>query len=88
MNANKIVNPQMANDPEYRFTWSICLNPEDNGGEVINLLIDVFHNGEGYWYNTRLTTDCYGIHSSEIFLGSGIDPFELATTILNLGRED
>ena len=69
---NKVYN----NDKEYQFTYNIYLNPEDNGGEAVSLLIDVFcrkNNYEDFWYShTSLETTCYGSSSSKIFVGANL----------------
>lgn len=60
----KISERQLAGKAEgYVKTLAAVLNPEDNGGESIELSVDLFDNGDGndqYFTNTTLKTNCYG----------------------------
>lgn len=58
---------------EYIQSFSAVLNPEDNGGEQVAIIVDLYNNGDGpagYWNNIQIETVCYGVHSSSINLFS------------------
>ncbi len=85
MEVDKYEDRMHSNDAEYQYSWRITANPQDNGGEAIWFIIDVFRNSDDEeWTNVRIHTQCYGISTAELNLT--FNPYELATTILSLGR--
>lgn len=71
-------------EKEYVKTVSICLNPQDNGGESVVLEVDFFHNGDSenaIFTNIHITSGCYGVHSTrQSFWGVGVEAFQKAFT--------
>lgn len=67
-----------AENPDYEKTYCIYLNPFDNGGEGVTLSIHVYNNGDAklnlnpYYFNTEISTNCYGIHGVNIHITDGI----------------
>jgi nitrogen-specific signal transduction histidine kinase len=63
-------------DAGYMKTYSVILNPEDNGGERVTLSVDVFDNGDGLpdglFSHITLETQSNGASSSSIKLFSTI----------------
>jgi len=59
-------------DVDYVESFSVCLNEQDNGGEAVTLIVDVFDNKDGppdnIYHNIRLQTQCYGTSRTEITL--------------------
>ena len=57
-------------DGDYIKSFKYLLNPQDNGGEAIFLVVDLYNNGddgpEGYWTATSLETNCYGVSGTTI----------------------
>lgn len=46
----------------YKHSIVMILNPKDNGGEHVEITVDVFND----YTNTHITTNCYGIVSTQI----------------------
>lgn len=71
-------------DRDYVKTVSVCLNPQDNGGESVTLEVDFFHNGDAQnavYTNVHINTGCYGVHGSKTsFYGVALEAFQKAFT--------
>lgn len=69
----KIIEEEIpAGKPDnYLKTYSVRVNPEDHGGSDVVLSVDVFSNdGEGFYHNIFLKTQCYGASAAQIGLFS------------------
>jgi len=87
-------------DSDYVKSVSICLNPQDNGGESVTLEVDFFHNGDpknSIYTNIHIQSGCYGVHSNrQSFFGVSIEAFsesfrhmtEVAYLLEKEGRPD
>ena len=77
----------------YHETHSFNLNPNDNGGENVSLLVHVHNNGDGatgWYFETELSLQCYGTHSTSINIQSGLSPRniqEIGTYLIGLSHE-
>lgn len=73
-------------DEHYVESYSICVNPEDNGGEAVIVQVDVFDNGDderNIYNNLRIQTHCYGTSQAEIMCTVLLDRFLEAIALLN-----
>lgn len=71
----KIKSSRKINMPvEYHKTLSIHLNDEDNGGESVNLKVDVYKDtfDTNLYTSTSFILSCYGTHNSRFELW-GVD---------------
>lgn len=60
--------------PEYFRTVALCINPNDSGGESINLELDLYDNGDeenNIFTNLHIVAHCYGTHSTRMTLWTG-----------------
>ncbi len=70
MKTSKYIDKQK-NSAGYKFSRTIDINSSDIGGESIILKEDIFqHDGEKEFSNFSITLNCYGSHSTEIYLGN------------------
>lgn len=59
---------------EYVKTISLCINPNDSGGESVNLELDLYDNGDdenSIFTNLHIVANCYGTHSTRMTLWTG-----------------
>lgn len=65
---------------EYICSYSKILNPHDNGGEQVDIEVDVYkEQGEKPFTNMTINTHCYGTHKTSISFYGTID----INTIIN-----
>ena len=77
----------------YVKTFSVVINPEDNGGESVTLSVDVYDNGdglkEGMFTNTKIENECYGVSSAAIKLwGVGFESLSEAVQKISSKLEE
>lgn len=61
-----------ADQQEYEKTLHCTLNPYENGGESLRVIVDVFsvkgETKEAKYTNVHIDTQCYGVHSNRLTL--------------------
>jgi hypothetical protein len=68
----EFIKKSKSNDSDYIKSASVVLNPKSNGGESIVVSCDFYNNGDGpdgTYTEIEIDLNCYGAHSTKIYLG-------------------
>lgn len=77
---SSFVRKDISNE-DYIKSFQCILNPNENGGESITLIVDLYNNGDGekgYWTQTSIETNCYGNSCTKIWTSIQIEDLKKA----------